>query len=223
MANEGFEQIATVLKRSGMRTRHVGEFVDVGNRKVRHGIALEVSPQVFDRIQLRRVGRKEYAAYVPMRFQKITHDNRSMGLQAVPDHHERRTELAIQLGEERHDASRVDIGVAVQTKVQPNPIAFGCDTQRTNHTDFAMRASALTNDGRLPARCPTTPNQRGHQKRRFVDENQPGSQARGVFFTRGHSDFTQVAMAVSSRSSARRVGFCALQPSARINRPMWSM
>ena len=155
--------------------------------------------------------------------QEITHDDCSMGLQPVPDRHKRRTELAIQLGEERHGAPRIDVGVAVQAEVQANPVPFACDTQRADRADFAMRTSALTKDGRFPARCPTTPNQRGHQKREFVDENQPGFQARGVFFTRGHSDLTQVAMAFSSRSRARRAGFCGLQPKARINRPMWSM
>ena len=159
----------------------IGEFVGVGNRKVCHGIRLEISPQVFDRIQLRRVGWKENAAYVRVCFQEITHDDCSMRLQAVPDHHERRTELAIQLGEERHGAPRIDISVAVQTEVQANRVPFGGDAQRTDHADFAMRASALANDGRCPARRPTTPNQRGHQKRGFIDENQPGFQARGVF------------------------------------------
>ena len=42
MANEGFEQIGTVLKRSSMGAHHVGEFVDIGNRKVRQGIRLEM-------------------------------------------------------------------------------------------------------------------------------------------------------------------------------------
>ena len=125
MSNEGFEQIGTVLKRSGMGSGHVGEFVDVGYREVRHGIRLQVSPQVFDRIQLRCVGRKKDLADVRMRCQEITHDNRSMRLQPVPDHHERPTELAIQLGEERHDAACVDIGVTVQTKVQANPSRSG--------------------------------------------------------------------------------------------------
>ena len=37
----------------------------------------------------------------------------------------------------------------------------------------------------------------------------------------GQSDL--VAIAVSSRSRAHRVGFCGLQPKARIKRPMWSM
>ena len=88
MTNEGFEQVGAMLRRSGMGTNHVGEFVDVGYRKIRKGVRLEASPQVFDRVQ---------------------------------------------------------------------------------------------------------------------------------------SDLTQVAIAVSSRSRAHRVGFCRLQPKARIKRPMWSM
>ena len=206
-----------------MGARHVGEFVDVGNRKVRQGIRLEVSPKIFNRVQLRRVGRKEDAAHMRMLGREITHGNRSMRLQAVPDHRERRTELAIQPAEERHGAPRVDIGVAVRTEVQAHPVPLGRDAQRADHADFAMRAGALANDGRFPARRPATTDQRGHQQRGLVDENQPGFQARGVFFTPGHLDLTQAAMAVSSRSRARRAGFCGLQPKARINRPMWSM
>lgn len=76
--NERFEQIETALKRSGIGAGHIGEFVEVGKCKMRHGIRLEVAPQVFDRVHLRRVGRKKGAAYVRMRIQKITHVNRSM-------------------------------------------------------------------------------------------------------------------------------------------------
>ena len=89
-----------MLQPSGMGTSHVGEFVDVGYRKIRKRVRLEASPQVFDRVQFRCVGWKE------------------------------------------------DLG---------------------------------------------------------------------------QSDLTQVAIAVSSRSRAHRVGFCGLQPKARIKRPMWSM
>ena len=223
MTNEGFEQVGAMLQRSGMGTGHVGEFVDIGYRKIRKRVRLEVSPQVFDRVQFRRVGWKEDPAHMRVRGQEVAHENCSMGLQAVPDHHERRTELAVQLGEKRHGAPRIDIGVAVQAEVQAHPVPLRRDAQRADHAHFAMRAGALANDGRCAARRPATPDQRRHQKRGFVDEDQPGFQARGVFFTRGQSDLTQVAIAVSSRSRARRAGFCGLQPRVRIKRPMWSM
>ncbi len=48
-----------MLQRSGMGTNHVGEFVDVGYRKIRKRVRLEASPQVFDRVQFRCVGWKE--------------------------------------------------------------------------------------------------------------------------------------------------------------------
>ena len=130
MSNEGFEPIGTVLNRSRMGAGHVGEFVGVGNRKVRHGIRLEVSPQVFDRIQFRRVGRQEHTAHMRMGDQEVAHDNGAMRPQIVPDHHEGRTELAIQPREERHGAPRVDIGVAVQTEVQAHPVPPGRDRVR---------------------------------------------------------------------------------------------
>ena len=56
MTNEGFEQVEAMLQRSGMGTGHVGEFVDIGHRKIRKRARLEVSPQAFDRVQLQRAG-----------------------------------------------------------------------------------------------------------------------------------------------------------------------
>lgn len=223
MKNEGFEQGGAMLKCSGMETGHIGELVDIGYRKICKRIRLEISPQVFDGVQFRCVGWKKDPAHMRVRGQEVTHEMGSMRLQAVPDHHERRTELAIQLSEKRHGAPRVDIGVAVQTEVQAHPIPLRRDAQRADHAHFAVRAGALANDGCRATWRPGAPHQRRHQKRGFVDEDQPGFQTRGVFFTRGQSDLTQVAIAVSSRSKARRVGFCGLQPKARIKRPIWSM
>ena len=123
----------------------------------------------------------------------------------------------------RHGAPRVDVGVAVQAEVRAHPVPLRRDAQRADHAHFAMRAGALAHDGRCAVRRPATPDQWRRQKRGFVEEDQPGFQARGVFFTRGQSDLTQAATAVPSRSRARRAGFCGLQPRVRIKRPMWSM
>ena len=38
----------------------------IGLQSIRQGIRLEVSPKIFNRVQLRRVGRKEDAAHMRM-------------------------------------------------------------------------------------------------------------------------------------------------------------
>jgi hypothetical protein len=47
----------------------------------------------------------------------------------------------------------------------------------------------------------------------LVLEDDPGAPAPRAFFIRGQSCFTQVAIASSLRSIARRAGRCLLQPS----------
>ena len=145
-----------------------------------------------------------------------------MGLEPVPDDDEGCCELTIQLGQKRHRARGIDIGIRVQAKVQVYRVPARRHAQRTDDAEFLMRMGPLVQDWRLPTRRPGPAHQRRHQQSRFVDEDQPGLQARGVFFTRGQSVLTQFAIACSSRSTARRIGFCGLHPMACIKRPIWS-
>ena len=222
MTHEGLEDVGAALNGTRVGTGRVGEFVDVGDREVRHGVPLEVSPKVFDRVEFRRVGGQELAAQEWARVEELAHDNGVVRPQVVPHHDERRVELAFQLREEVPGAARVDVGVPVQAEVQAHLVPPRGHAQGGDGAHLPVRAGALPDDGRRAARCPAAPNQRRHQERGLVYEHQPGLQARGVFFTRAQSRPIQVATAFPSRSRARRAGFCGLQPSERIRRPMWS-
>ncbi len=76
--------------------------------------------------------------------------------------------------------------------------------------------------GPLPTRGPGPEEVRDQEEPGFVNEDDVGAQPCGVFFTRDQVFCFQSSMATSSRSTARRSGFCGLQPSVCISLPMWS-
>ena len=83
-----------------------------------------------------------------------------------------------------------------------------------------MRTGTLVENRGVAAGRPAAPHQGGHQQPRFVDKHRPCPQARSVFFTRGQASLAQRWMACSSRSMARRAGFCGFQPKLCSKRPI---
>ena len=61
--------------------------------------------------------------------------------------------------------------------------------------------------------CPGPSHRREEGGPALVLEDDPGAAAPRAFFMRGQSCLTQVAIASSSRSTARRAGRCLLHPS----------
>lgn len=135
-----------------------------------------------------------------------------MGLEAIPDQHDGRVQLMLKMLEEVHGALGVDVGIRMQPKVQRDAIAFRQDADGRDGRDLLMRATALVQHRGLSTQAPGAPNQRCHEHPGFVEEHDGRSQARGVFFTRGQSCSIQARMRSSSRSTARRVGFCGENP-----------
>ena len=118
MLNERFQQVGAALNRPCAGSGGVGEFLDFGDREIGQRISLEIAPKVFDRIEFRSVGRQTHATPLRARSEMLAHGDRPMGRQAIPDRHEGGGQLALQWGQEGHDAAGVDIGVGVQAKVQ---------------------------------------------------------------------------------------------------------
>src|SRR5206468_5943890 len=70
------------------------------------------------------------------------------------------------------------------------------------------------------ARAPRASHHGQQEQPAFVDEDEPRSQAVGFFLMRGQSCLIQRRIPSSSRSQARRMGRCGVQPRERSNRPM---
>lgn len=188
-----------MLKRAGMGSGLIGEFVDIEERRVRQRVGLEPGPQVFERIEFGGIRRQELGPDIGLRSEERLHDASPVRLPAIPDQDPRCIPLPIELAEK---------------------VADGRQAQCGNGRDFLIRARPLLEHGRDAARMPGAPYQRRHQQTGFVDEDEPGPPARGVFFTRGQSVLPHCFIAVSSRSMARRVVFCGLQPMLCSSRPM---
>lgn len=209
-----------MLNRACVGAGLTGEFVDIEKGRIRQGVVLEVAPQVFDRIELGCVRRQVDGTDMGLRGEERLDDAGTVSLQPIPDQDPGRIELAVELAQEATDRMGVEIGVGVEPEIQRHRIARGRHTQRADDGNLLVRPCSLLENGRDAARMPGTSHQRRHQQARFVDEYKMSLQARGVFFTRGQSVLAQRLMAASSRSTARRVGFCGLHPMPRSKRPM---
>ena len=121
---------------------------------------------------------------------------------------------------ESADSPSADI-VQAELIVQPQSLTPRADGDRRDDRD-AIVTIAMAVDWGMPSRCPSAKQIRNHEEPRFVEEDEVGAQPCSVFFTRGQRFPFQCLIARSSRSTARRSGVCALQPSACSNRPTWS-
>lgn len=175
-------------------------------------IGFEPGPQVFERIEFGGVRRQVFQVGRTGRQALI--DRRALvNPSAVPDQHEGRLQLPLQMLEEPHGALGVDVGLRMQAEIQSDPVACGRDAQRGDGGHLLMAATPLAQYGSLSPRAPGATHQRGHEHPRLVEEHECRTQARGVFFTRGQSCSIQARMRCSSRSTARRVGFWGENPS----------
>jgi len=219
--NEGTQQVLFALQGATVVTRGVCQRFGIEASVVGQRILFEIPPGVFDGVQFRCVGRQKNGVNGAGVVQECHDGLGPMGLKPVPDEHDgMRVKLLTQLTQERDDQFSVDIGIGVEAKVQMHVIPPRGDTQRGDDGDLLVRTRALDKDRGLTAGVPTAPHQWRHQKPGFVEENEAGPQARSVFFTRGQSSLIHRWMPPSSRSIARRVGFCGLNPSPCSRRPI---
>lgn len=211
MSEKASQQVLPALHRVGGAACSMSEGVKIEGGIVGQGIGFEVGPQVFDGIEFGSVRRKVFQ--VCRTGQDAFGDEPALvGLEAIPDEDDGRTQLPLQMLEEVHGAFGVDVGICMQPKVQCDPLAAGQDAQRGDGGDLLMGASALAQYRGLSTQAPGAAHQGCHEHPGFVEENDGRSQARGVFFTRGQSWSIQARMRSSSRSTARRVGFWGENP-----------
>lgn len=145
-----------------------------------------------------------------------------MGLEAVPNKHDRHPQLLLQVLEEVHGTLAVDVGICMKSKVQSDPIAAGRNAQCGDGGYFLKTAPTLSQHRRLSTETPRATHEWGHEHPGFVEKNDCRSQAGGVFFTRGQSWSIQAWIRSSSRSRARRVGFWGENPSPCNRRLTWA-
>ena len=211
MAQEGAQQSGLVLNGAGGAAGPAGKVRQVERGGVGERIGLQVGPEIRDRVELRGV-RREVRQMRGAGRGAFLDELTEMSLEAVPDQHDRGAQLALQIFEEVHDLLGVDVGIGQQAEVQSDPVAARSHTQGSDGRDFLMAAGALRQQRGVAPQALRAAYQRRHQQAGLVEKDQCGSQAGSVFFTRGQSCSIQARMRSSSRSTARRVGFCGEKP-----------
>ena len=192
------------------------------DRLVRHRIGFQVTPDVLGGIQLRRIGRQKLQAPVLFESSIALNTPSPMRHEPIPKQRKGTFKMPAQILQERKDLAGVDVFLRMKPEKQLDAVPGGRDGQGRDDRNLPITVCSMSEQWRLTARRPCPPHQRHHQKAALVDENERSPYASGVFFTRGQSILTQVWMAASSRSTARRCGFWGLQPRACKIRPIWS-
>lgn len=220
-AKEGAKQVPRAFYAAGSSAGYSRQRQGIRRRPIRQGILFEVGPQGFDRVEFRGIGREQYAGDVSSP-QRLLHATRPVARQAVPNQQHGPAQMIGQIAQELDQPGDGHVGVGAQGKIQSHTLASGRHGQRRNTGDLLAGAPALVQHGRPSAGRPTATDQRGQQQAAFIHKDQRSVQAPGVFFTCGQTARTQRRMARSSRSRARRSGFCGLQPKPWSRRPRWS-
>lgn len=187
------------------------QFPTVGDEQVGDFMFLEMSPQVFDGIELGGVRGQPFQPEAPLlRRQQRFHRLAAMGRGAIPDDQQLAPQMARQRLEECGRARPIDAPF-IDAKIKPPEREPGDD--RT-----PVPVEGLAQHRGLPTRRPRAHAVGTGAQSALVDEDDGAAFAPGFFFRRGHSTFFQWAMAASSRSMARRVGCWQLKPKLRKSR-----
>lgn len=185
-------------------------------------VGFQPGPPVLNRIEFGCVRRQvfELEAWLPRR--KRSDHLRAMGIEPIPDHDEGSSDLTTQLAEKGHDSRAIHGMILMQAETQPEVPAAAADDQGGDHRQFLVVAGALQQKGPPAAGTPRAPQQRRQQQGAFIDKHQTGLQPTGFFLMRRQSTWAQCRICSSSRSRARRLGRCGVQPKRRSNRPTWA-
>src|SRR5579883_2043379 len=189
----------------------MAQLTEVASTEVRHGVRLEVRPDVLDRIELGSIGRQVLEGDRAALFLDVlTYELGAMRLQPVPDDQKLASDRGMKGFQELDHLRGLDRAVE-ETEVEPQ----GADP---SHHRELLPAEGVLQDRRLAPGSPGACAAGTFGKTRLVYEDDDSSLPRGDFFRAGHLLAFQLRIAPSSRSRARPVGRCTLQPIPASNR-----
>lgn len=179
---------------------------EVGLRSV-----FAVAPTLLDGIQFRAIGRKWLEAEPGRMFDGKILGRFEMGSKVVPDEYDPISETIVQVGQERNQQRRIDVGV-MELEREIHTMANGRNRKRADRRD-SITSGGLDQDGRVARRSPGAANGRLEHEARFVQEYYGLLPASRPFFIRGHSTVRQCSRASGSCCLTRRSGFCGVKSS----------
>lgn len=180
---------------------------------------LGLPPDLLVGIELRGIGREGFEPKPGNPATEIVHGREAMQPQPIPEHNDRTAQVAQQVGKEGEHLDQADV-VMVPLVVEPEALTERADRDPRDDRD-AIVALPVTEQRRLATGCPGPQHGGREHEAGLVYEDEVGPQPDGVFFTRGQPLRFHRAIAASSRSRARRSGFCGLHPRACRSRLTW--
>lgn len=169
-------------------------------------------------IECGSIGRKVLEMQARMAVEEILNRLTLVRVGVVEQDDDRTPEMPEHLSHEYTHFVLTDV-VEEQEIGQTQAVTLRTDRDSRYHGDLVPPALAVAVDWRVTFRGPAPDDVRLQHEAGFIGKHDVGAQPPGVFFTRGQSFRFQRSMAPSSRSTARRSGFCGLHPSRCIRRP----
>lgn len=128
---------------------------------------------------------------------------------SVPQQDDGTGDMAQEMLEEPDDLLHGEVFL-VELHVQSHPAPTRRHRERGDDRDL-IPLVVVTQDRSLPDRGPGLPQIGDEEETALVEEGEMGAQPPGLFSTAGHLCRFQRSILTSSRSTARRSGFCQLQ------------
>jgi len=179
--------------------------------------ALRELPDALVGIELRGVARKAVEVQTGIAVLQRSNGFAAVDRAVVPHHDHSTSQVAEQASQEGADLGVSDV---VRREREVEAVAPAARAHREAGDDGDPVVSlAMPKQRRLAARRPGAPHARDQEEARLVDEDEVGAQPRGFFLMCGQVLRFQRSIRASSRSSARRSGFCTLQPRSRKSLP----
>ena len=191
----------------------VGQHVHQFGLRVRPAVgqeAFEMVPDAFVGVQFGSVRGEWHQVKTARAREEFLYGIAAMDCAVVQQHDQMTTDLPQEMAQEGGDLFALNV-VFVELAVQRAMESPGADGDTGDRGDSVV-AIPMMHDGGLSDRTPRLAHGRDQQEPGFVDKQDVGRQPCGVFFTAGHTDRFQSAIATSSRSTARRAGFWWLHP-----------
>jgi len=141
-----------------------------------------VSPDLFNRIELRDIRWQIFHSKTPAACDKGKDDAGAMRLQTIPHDHGVAWKVFHQLVKEGTDVNGVDGNVGMQPEEQPEVSQERRTHQRCNRRNLLMRATPLMQNGRPSLRSESSFGPRGPSGSRFRRSRRAGLLTDGLFF-----------------------------------------
>ena len=193
-------------------TRRVLQFGKVVGGEIAQPFVLAPVPQIFHRIQFRRIRRKIMQVQASKIRLQFSNQRSAMHVSPIMDQDHLTAYGPQQLAKEETVQLRIDVRVGKCLVEQADMSGDRREHQGRSRRDLVPMAGAMKQQRRLTHRSQRSPNQRQEQESAFVRKNKGSLQVAGLFLMRGHWWRIQASMSCSSRSRGWCWGICGEMP-----------